>query len=100
MARTQTSSNSTKSKWREFLDAAPILQFIGAGLIGLVATWTTIQLTQNSQASEIRRSAEKIEKLERESVAKDLFEERTKTIIEKQKEQSEMLQKIFDKYKK
>ena len=86
-----------KSKWKEFLDNFPIIQFVGAGLIGLVATWTTIQLTQNSQAAEIRRNHERIEKLEKESVTRELFDERTKTIIEKQKETNDLINKFLEK---
>jgi hypothetical protein len=90
-------TTSQKSKWQAFNDAFPILQFIGAGVIGLAATWTTIQLTQNSQAAEIRRNSERIEKLEKEQTPLILFEERTRTILENQKETKELIQKFLEK---
>lgn len=89
--------NSQPSKWKEILNGFPIIQFVIAGFIGLAATWTTIQLTQNSQAAEIRRNTEKIERLEKDSVSRELFDERTKTIIEKQKETNDLIKQILEK---
>lgn len=86
-----------RSKWRELMDNFPFIQFVGAGLIGLVATWTTVQLTQNSQAAEIRRQGEKIERLETTAVSRELFDERTRSMIDEQKKQRELLERIFDK---
>ncbi|HEX8637363.1 MAG TPA: hypothetical protein VF692_04825 [Pyrinomonadaceae bacterium] len=93
MKTSQTNQQSEKSNFRQWLDAAPILQFVGAGIIGLCATWTTVQLTQNSQAAEIRRASERIEKLEKESVSRELFDERTKNI-------ESLLNRILDNQKK
>lgn len=87
------SKSSPKSGLKNWLDTFPILQFVGAGIIGLCATWTTIQLTQNSQAAEIRRNSEKIEKLEKESVSRELFDERTKNI-------ENLLNRVLDNQKK
>lgn len=93
MKSSQTNQSSEKGIFRQWLETAPILQFIGAGIIGLCATWTTIQLTQNSQAAEIRRNAEKIERLEKDSVSRELFDERTKNI-------ESLLNRILDNQKK
>ncbi len=90
-------SQTPKSKWKEFLDNFPIFQFVGAGIIGLCATWTTVQLTQNSQAAEMRRQGEKIDRLEKDSTPRELFDERTRTIIEKQKETNDLIQKLLEK---
>ncbi len=89
-----------ESKWREFLDNFPIIQFVLAGFIGLAATYTTIQLSQNTQAAEIRRASEKIEQLERDSKAllsRELFDERTKAIQAEQARQREMLEKLLER---
>lgn len=88
-----------KSKLRELLEAFPIIQFIGAGVIGLCATWTTIQLSDQSQAAEIRRNSEKIERLEKESVPREVFDERTKSMLDQLKDQSGKLDRILEKQK-
>lgn len=93
----QTQASPPKTRWTDFLSAFPILQFIGLGIITLAATWTTIQLTQNSQAAEIRRQGEKLERLEKDSVNRELFDERTLKIIEEQKRQGERLEKLLDR---
>ena len=93
----EIASQSPKSKFRELVDTFPIIQMVGAGLIGLVATWTTIQLTQNSQAAEIRRNTEEIERLKKESTPRELFDERTRTILENQKETKELINKFLEK---
>jgi hypothetical protein len=90
-------NTSQKSKWRAFNEAFPVFQFILAGAVGLVATYTTIQLTQNSQAAEIRRHDERIGRLEKEFTPRELFDERTRTILEKQKETNDLIQKILEK---
>jgi len=95
----QTSQQPEKTGFRRWLEAAPVLQFVGAGIIGLCATWTTIQLTQNSQAAEIRETRQKITTLEtqvdrrkeerdkqiddlrRSTVTREVFDERTNTIL-------------------
>ena len=95
----QTSQPDEKSAIRRWFDALPILQFVGAGVIGLCATWTTIQLTQNSQAAEIRETRNKVTALEasfdkqkqadekkfddlrKTIVTKEVFDERTNTIL-------------------
>ena len=91
------SSQTPKSKFKEMVDTFPIIQFVGAGLIGLVATWTTVQLTQNSQAAEIRRNKEEIEQLKKEQTPFILFDERTRTIIESQKQLNEKFDKLLEK---
>lgn len=95
----ETSQNNDKSSFRRWFDALPFLQFVGAGVIGLCATWTTIQLTQNSQAAEIRETRTKVtaletlidkqndthdkkfDELKKSMVTKDVFDERTNTIL-------------------
>lgn len=92
-------SSPEKSKLKIFWEAFPLLQFVGAGIIGLCATWTTIQLSQNSQAAEIRETRSKVTSLEnlldkqndahdkkfdelkKTMVTKDVFDERTNTIL-------------------
>ena len=74
-----------------------LIPLVVAGVIGAASSWGTIQLTQNSQASEIRQQGEKIGRLEKESVPRELFDERTKTILEKLERQGEMIEKIRDR---
>ncbi len=88
---------TSRSKWQGLTEAFPLMQFIGGVIIAVCATWTTIQLTQNSQAAEIRRVSEKVERLEKDSTPRELFDERTKTILEKQKETYDLIQKILEK---
>ena len=90
-------SEEKSSRMRALFDAFPIIQFIGAGIIGLAATWMTIQLTQNSQAAEIRHNTEKIAKLEKDAVSRELFDERTLRIIENQEKLDKRFDKLFDK---
>lgn len=99
MESAQTTQALTESPgtMRRFFEAFPIFQFLFTVMVGLVVTWTTIQLTQNSQAGEIKRHGEKLEKLERESTPFILFDERTKTIIENQKETKDLIQKFLEK---
>lgn len=92
--------SSQKSGLKGWLEAFPILQFVGAGIIGLCATWMTIQLTQNSQAAEIRRNSERIDRLEKDSVSRELFDERTRTIRDEQLRQSQMIEKILENQRK
>jgi hypothetical protein len=88
---------SQKSKWQAFNEAFPVVQFIAGVIIAVCATWTTIQLTQNSQAAEIRRNGERIEKLEKESTPRELFDERTRTILENQRETKDLINKYLEK---
>jgi hypothetical protein len=90
-------TSSQKSKWQSFSEAFPVVQFVGGVIIAVCATWTTIQLTQNSQAAEIRRNGERIEKLEKESTPRELFDERTRTILDKQKETNDLINKLLEK---
>lgn len=89
--------NPQASRLKQFLEAFPLVQFVLAGVIGLAATWTTIQLTQNSQAAEIRRQGEKIERLEKEFVGREIFDERTLKIIDEQKEQRKLIEKLIER---
>lgn len=93
---TPNSQAKPKTAWREFLDAFPLVQMVGAGVIGLFATWTTIQLTQNSQAAEIRRNSEKIERLERDQTPRILFDERTQRILDEQIKLNSRLDKLLE----
>ena len=89
--------NTTATRWKSFLESFPIIQFVLAGLIGLAATYTTLQLSQTSAAAEIRRNSERIEKLEKESVSREIFDERTKTILDRLEKQDQKLDKILEK---
>jgi hypothetical protein len=100
MKNPRTNQQSDKGAFRQWLDAMPILQFVGAGVIGLCATWTTIQLSQNSQAAEIRRASERVERLEKEFVSRELFDERTRAMREEQLRQSLMIEKILENQRK
>jgi Flp pilus assembly protein TadB len=86
-----------RSKWKSFLESFPIIQFVLAGAIGLVAAYTTLQLSQNIQASEIRRNSERIERLEKESVTREIFDERTKTILDRLDKQDSKLDRLLEK---
>lgn len=98
MEKAQTSQILTESpRTRRFFEAFPIIQSVAAGVIALAATWTTIQLTQNSQAAEIRRNTEEIERLKKESTPRELFDERTRTILENQKETKDLLNKLLER---
>lgn len=99
----ETQSNApppgAPSKLKTVWEALPVLQFVGAGVIGLCAAWTAIQLTQNSQAAEIRETRNKVttletyfdkqnaadgrqlDELKKTLVTKDVFDERTNTIL-------------------
>lgn len=94
---TPNSNTEKKNAFQKFLEAFPILQLVGAVIIGLAATWTTIRLTQSSQAAEIRRQSEKIERLEKDTVSRELFDERTLKIIDEQKEQRKLLERLLEK---
>lgn len=84
----QTSVEPEKSKLRMFWDALPLLQWIGGGIVALCAAWTTIQLTQNSQAAELRETKNKVAALELQvnndvdrKVTREVFDERTNAIL-------------------
>lgn len=85
-----------RSKLQDLINGWPIIQFIGAGVIGLVATWTTLQLSQQSQAARLSAAETKIEKLEKDAVPRELFDERTNKIIDEQERQYGLLIKILE----
>ena len=90
-----------RSKWQEFRDNFSFVQYvlgvITAAIIGICATYTTIQITATAQTKDIQRHGEKIEKLEKDSVSKDLFDERTKTILDRLDKQDSKLDKLLEK---
>lgn len=80
-----------------FLTNVPVIQLVGAGIISFFMAWTTIQVTQSSQAAEIKRNHERIEKLEKDSVSRELFDERTQRIIDEQKKLNSMFERSLEK---
>lgn len=77
------SANHThRGRLQDLINGWPIVQFVGAAVIGLSAAWTTVQVSAVSQAAENRRADERIRKLEAEAVPRELFDERTKMIID------------------
>lgn len=85
-----------RSKLQDLINGWPIIQFIGAGLIGLVATWTTLQLSQQSQAAKLSSAESRLERLEKDAVPRELFDERTNKIIAEQERQYSLLIKILE----
>jgi hypothetical protein len=75
----------------------PVVQFVAASILGLVGIYTTVQLTQSSQAAAIKTNADRIERLEKESVPKDLFDERTLRILEEQKKLNDRFDKFLER---
>lgn len=90
-----------KSRWKEFSENFSIIQYalavISAAIIGICATYTTIQITATAQTKDIERVSEKVGKLENDSVSKELFDERTKTMIDRLEKIDSKLDKLAEK---
>lgn len=83
-------TSQPKSKLREVFESFPIYQTIFLAVFGIISAWVTVTMTQGYQA-------EKILKLEKESVSRELFDERTKAILDEQKRQRDLLEKILER---
>lgn len=86
---TQTQSQ-TGAKWREFIDKFPVLHAGFVVFFAVASTYATVQLTQAHQA-------EKIKKLEETTVSRELFDERTKAILDRLERQDAKLDRIMEK---
>lgn len=87
---TQQIQTAPRSRWQEFINNFPVLHAAFVIAFAVVSTYATMQLTQTTQA-------EKIKKLEDSTVSKELFDERTKTILDRLEKQDEKLDKILEK---
>ena len=77
-----SAASPNRTRFQDVINGWPIIQFVGAAVIGLSAAWTTVQVSAVSQAAENRRADERIRKLETDAVPREIFDERTRTIIE------------------
>lgn len=78
-----------KSRLREFLETFPLIHIAFVILFSVITTYTTVQVTQGFQT-------EKIKKLEDSTVSRELFDERTTTILYRLEKQGEKLDKILE----
>ena len=101
--QTQSSPpDGEKSQWKTWLDKLPLLQWIGAAIVGICVTWSTLQVTSANQIYEINAikndSAafkvyiqtlkndrdKQLDAIEKTMVKKDVFDERTNMILRNQ----------------
>lgn len=107
------------SRWSEWSNKLSVLKTLGAVLLGGVIGWTALQSTVTSQAFAITRLDEKIgnldklidlksnsrdkqlEEIRKAAVSKELFEERTNTILREiqsmRQEQKNAIERIEDR---
>lgn len=88
-----------KSKIKEWIEKLPLIQWVGAAIVGICVTWSTLQVTQANQIYEINAlkndqqsfklyiqnlKAERdkqLDEIEQKMVDKAVFDERTNMIL-------------------
>ena len=96
------SIDQEKSQWKIWLEKLPLIQWIGAAIVGICVTWSTLQVTQANQIYEINQIKndnaafklyiqnlkvdrdKQFEEIEKKMVTKDVFNERTNMILRNQ----------------
>lgn len=83
---------SEKSQWKVWLEKLPLIQWMGAAIVGICVTWSTLQVTQASQIYEINQ-------IKNDSAAFKIYIQNLKTDRDKQFEAIEKKmvdEKVFD----
>lgn len=88
-----------KSQWKIWLEKLPLIQWIGAAVVGICVTWSTLQVTQASQIYEINAIKtdnaafklyiqnlkndrdKQLDEIKKDMVTDNLFDERTNMIL-------------------
>ena len=82
--------SAPQSQFKAILDKLPLLQFAGAIIIAICATWTTLQITQVNHANQVNNLAAEV--LNTKETMRDLKNSHDKQI---QEMRSEMVSKTF-----